>query len=142
MYKIILRIKLTLEIILGMRKLLLTVAIGAIFTFIVYLGLVNSLTRPSINFIAMTNDTAISLVFKKNNISDYDINDVQTRYVYLKSDGDIYMSNRDTNEIGHYLGHNTNQPITGGNHFAWEIKLTNNKTYFIDGISGDIVSEQ
>ena len=36
------------------RKLFLLVGIGILFTFVVYLGLIDSLTRPSITYMSMS----------------------------------------------------------------------------------------
>jgi len=125
-----------------LKKLLISLAVASIFTYLVYLGLMDSLTRSSINFISISNDTAISIVTKQNNLTSDNINKVISKYVYLKGNGEIYDSKIDTNYIGAYVG-KTSPTVTTGNHFGWEVYFPLiNKTYYIDHLTGETISEK
>ncbi|MGZ5501452.1 MAG: hypothetical protein ACXWEW_09930, partial [Nitrososphaeraceae archaeon] len=86
------------------KRLLLSVAVGVIITYLVYLGLMDSLTRSSINYLSISNDTAISLIFKNYNLSSQQLTNINSKYVYIKGNGEIYESKKDTNFIGNYKG--------------------------------------
>ncbi|HJT84721.1 MAG TPA: hypothetical protein VJ697_09580 [Nitrososphaeraceae archaeon] len=125
-----------------LKKLLLILVVASVFTFLVYISLIDSLTRPSVNYLPMSNDTAISIIAKRNNFTSEQINNVVSKYVYIKGNGEIYDSNVNTNSIGKYIG-KTLSTVTTGNHFGWELYFPNiNKTYFIDHLSGETVSEK
>jgi hypothetical protein len=59
--------------------------------------------------------------------------------VYIKGDGTIFKSDIGSNSIGKYLG-KTRPTITTGNHFAWMVKR-NSHDYFVDSVTGEIISE-
>jgi len=121
-------------------KFAISLGIGIVFALLVYFGLIDSLTRSSVNFQAIPNSTAVSIVLKENNLSKDDITYTQSKFVYLKSNGNLYLSDDKTKKIGNFIGI-TSPTITTGNHFAWEIKLTPiNQTYYVDHVSGDIIS--
>ncbi|MGZ5551530.1 MAG: hypothetical protein ACXWE7_12165 [Nitrososphaeraceae archaeon] len=118
----------------------MSVAVGVIITYLVYLGLMDSLTRSSINYLSISNDTAISLIFKNYNLSSQHLTNINSKYVYIKGNGEIYESKKDTNFIGNYIG-KSSPTITTGNHFGWEVKFPAiNKTYYVDHLRGDIIS--
>ena len=122
------------------KRVLLSVAIGVIITYIVYLGLLDSLSRSSINYLSISNDTAVSLIYKNYNLSSQHLPNINSKYVYIKGNGEIYESKKDTNFIGNYIG-KTSPTITTGNHFGWEVKFPAlNKTYYVDHLRGDIIS--
>ena len=122
------------------KRVLLSVAIGVIITYLVYLGLIDSLTRSSINYLSISNDTAISLILKNYNLSSQHLTDINSKYVYIKGNGEIYESKKDAKSIGKYIG-KTSPTITTGNHFGWEVKFPAlNKTYYVDHLTGDIIS--
>jgi hypothetical protein len=125
-----------------LKKLLISLAVASIITYLVYIGLMDSLTRSSINFISISNDTAISIIAKQNNLTSEHIDEVISKYVYVKGNGEIYDSKIDTNFIGDYLG-KTSTTVTTGNHFGWEVYFPLlNKTYYIDHLTGETISKK
>ena len=125
-----------------LKKLLISLAVASIITYLVYIGLMDSLTRSSINFISISNDTAISIVTKQNNLTSDNINKVISKYVYVKGNGEVYDSKIDTNYIGEYIG-KTSPTVTTGNHFGWEIYFPLiNRTYYIDHLTGETISKK
>jgi hypothetical protein len=124
------------------KKLLISLAVAAIITYLVYISLIDSLSRPSISYLSISNDTAISIIAKQNNLTASHIDNIISKYVYVKGNGEIYDSKMDTNFIGNYLG-KTSPTITTGNHFGWEVYLPNiNKTYYIDHLTGETISKK
>lgn len=124
------------------KKLLISLAVASITTYLVYIGLIDSLTRSSVNYTSISNDTAISLIVKQNNLTSEHIDKVLSKYVYVKGNGEIYDSKKDTNFIGNYIG-KTSPTVTTGNHFGWEVYFPIiNKTYYIDHLSGETISEK
>jgi hypothetical protein len=127
------------------KKLALSIAVSIVVMFLVYLGLQDSLNRPSIGRLPISSEIAISIVMqeqKKNNkdFNQTDLNDFSTRYVYLKGDGNIFASDIKSNSIGRYLDKTEEPTITTGNHFVWEVKdEENNYVYYIDHVSGEII---
>ena len=122
------------------KRVLLSVAIASLITYLVYLALIDSLTRSSINYLSISNDTAVSLILKHENLSSNDIKNINSKYVYIKGNGKIYESKKDTNFVGNYVG-KTSPTITTGSHFGWEVNLPAlNKTYYVDHLRGEIIS--
>jgi len=124
------------------KKLLISLAVASITTYLVYIGLIDSLTRSSVNYTSISNDTAVSLIIKQNNLTSEHIDKVLSKYVYVKGNGEIYDSKKDTNFIGNYIG-KTSPTVTTGNHFGWEIYFPIiNKTYYIDHLTGETISKK
>ncbi len=124
------------------KKLLIFLAVASIITYLVYIGLMDSLTRSSVNYTSISNDTAISLIVKQNNLTSKYIDKAILKYVYVKGNGEIYDSKIDTNFIGNYIG-KTSPTMTTGNHFGWEVYFPIiNKTYYIDHLTGETISEK
>jgi hypothetical protein len=122
------------------KQVLLSLAIASVITYFVYLALIDSLTRSSINYLSISNDTAVSIILKHENLSSNDINNINSKYVYIKGNGEIYESKKDTNFIGNNVG-KTSPTITTGSHFGWEVNLPAlNKTYYVDHLRGEIIS--
>jgi len=122
------------------KQVLLSLAIASVITYFVYLALIDSLTRSSINYLSISNDTAVSIILKHENLSSNDINNINSKYVYIKGNGEIYESKKDTNFIGNYVG-KASPTITTGSHFGWEVNLPAlNKTYYVDHLRGEIIS--
>jgi hypothetical protein len=122
------------------KRVLLSLAIASVITYFVYLAMMDSLNRSSINYLSISNDTAVSIIFKHENLSSNYINNINSKYVYIKGNGEIYESKKDTNFIGNYVG-KTSPTITTGNHFGWQINLPAlNKTYYVDHLRGEIIS--
>jgi uncharacterized protein YpmB len=123
-------------------KIVISLAIGIMMTFFVYVALQDSLNRPSLSRLPIAYDTAISIVMKKENLTQSDLNDFSTRYVYIRGNGSIFESDSNTNSIGKYLGRSQEPTITTGNHFAWEVKYKkNNLTFYVDHATGEIIAE-
>ena len=124
------------------KKLLISLAVASIITYLVYISLMDSLTRSSINFLSISNDTAVSIIINQNNLTSEDIDNIISKYVYVKGNGEIYDSKIDTNFIGDYLG-KTSPTVTTGNHFGWEIYFPIiNKTYYVDHLTGETISKK
>ncbi len=121
------------------KRLLVTVSFGILVTIIVYLGIVDSLNHPSISRLPISPGIAISKVIKSFNISENQLNS-SLQYVYLKSDGTVYESNPDSNQLGKIIG-NTEPPNIPGSHFAWEINdIQTKERYYVDAIFAEIIS--
>ena len=120
------------------NKVLVSAAIGLVATFLVYIGLQNSLRVPSLSSTPISSETAVAIVAKKQNLTLYNVNDFYTRYVYIKGDGTIFESDTGSTSIGKYLG-KTRPTITAGNHFAWMVKESRH-IYFIDSVTGETIT--
>jgi hypothetical protein len=109
-------------------------------TFLVYLGLQNSLKVPALFSAPISSKEAITTVVQKENLARYNLSDFSTKYVYIKGNGAIFESDDNSNSIGKYLG--KGEPtITTGNYFAWEVRKGNH-IYFVDSSTGEIISEK
>ena len=121
------------------KRILITLSFGILVTLVVFLGLQDSLNRPSLSRLPISADVAIVRVISTYNISE-DRLDKLPRYVYVKSDGNVYESNPEQNNIGKIIGH-TDITKTGGSHFAWEINdLQGKEKYYVDAIVAEIIS--
>jgi len=121
------------------KNLIVTVSFGILVTIVVYLGIVDSLNRPSLSRLPVSPDVAISRLVSAFNISKNQL-DSSPRYVYIKSDGTVYESNPDLNNVGKIIG-NAEPTNTGGSHFAWEIKdFQSKKKYYVDAAMATIIS--
>ena len=121
------------------KKLIITVSFGILVTIVVYFGIVDSLNRPSLSRLPVSPDIAISRLVSTFNISKNQL-DSSPRYVYVKSDGTVYESNPELNNVGKIIG-NAEPTNTGGSHFAWEIKdFQSKKKYYVDAAMATIIS--
>jgi hypothetical protein len=121
------------------KRILITISFGILVTLVVFLGLQDSQNRPSLSRLPISPDVAIARVISTYNISE-DRLDKHPPYVYVKSDGNVYESNPEQNNIGKIIGH-TDTTNTGGSHFAWEINdLQGRQKYYVDGVIGEIIS--
>jgi hypothetical protein len=122
------------------KKIIILVGIGGIVTFLVYLGLQNSLKVPALFSSPISSKQAITTVVQKENLARYNLSDFSTKYVYIKGNGAIFESDDNSNSIGKYLG--KGEPtITTGSYFAWEVRKGNH-IYFVDSSTGEIISEK
>ena len=122
------------------KKIIILVGIGGIVTFLVYLGLQNSLKVPALFSAPISSKEAITMIVQKENLARYNLSDFSTKYVYIKGNGAIFESDDNSNSIGKYLG--KGEPtITTGNYFAWEVRKGNH-IYFVDSSTGEIISEK
>lgn len=121
------------------KRIIVTASFGILVTIVVYLGIVDSLNRPSLSRLPISSDVAISKVISTFNISKYQI-EKSPHYVYVKSDGTVYESDPEFNNIGGIIG-NTEPTDTRGSHFAWEINdFQTKKKYYVDAVIGEIIS--
>jgi hypothetical protein len=122
------------------KKMIVSISVGVGVMLLTYLALQDSLNRPSLNRLPISSQTAVSIILKQENLTQNNLSDFSTNYVYIKGDGAIYESDVSLNSIGRYL--DTTEPtITTGNHFAWEVKnKQNQKRYYVDHITGEIIS--
>jgi hypothetical protein len=123
------------------KKMIVSISVGVGVMLLTYLALQDSLNRPSLNRLPISSQTAVSIILKQENLTQNKLSDFLTNYVYIKGDGAIYESEVSSNSIGRYL--DTTEPtITTGNHFAWEvINKQNQKRYYVDHITGEIISK-
>jgi hypothetical protein len=121
------------------KRIIVTISFGILVTIVVFLGIVDSLNRPSISRLPISPDIAISRVMSTLDISKNQI-DRSPQYVYVKSDGTVYESNPELNNVGKIIG-NTEPTNTGGSHFAWEINdFQSKKKYYVDATMAEIIS--
>jgi hypothetical protein len=120
------------------KKIPIFIAVGIVATVVVYLGLEYSLFFPTFFSAPISSEEAVSIVAHTLNLTNYDVNDFLTMYVYIKGDGSIFESNINSNSIGKYIG-KTAPTITTGNYFAWEVKYKSDD-YFLDSTTGEIIS--
>ena len=123
------------------KKMIVSISVGVGVMLLTYLALQDSLNRPSLNRLPISSQTAVSIILKQENLTQNKLSDFLTNYVYIKGDVAIYESEVSSNSIGRYL--DTTEPtITTGNHFAWEvINKQNQKRYYVDHITGEIISK-
>jgi hypothetical protein len=123
------------------KKMIVSISVGIGVMLLTYLALQDSLNRPSLNRLPISSQTAVSIILKQENLTQNKLSDFLTNYVYIKGDGAIYESEVSSNSIGRYI--DTTEPtITTGNHFAWEvINKQNQKRYYVDHITGEIISK-
>ena len=121
------------------KRILITLSFGILVTLVVFLGLQDSLNRPSLSRLPISPDVAIVRVISTYNISE-DRLDKLPHYVYVTSDGNVYESNPEQNNIGKIIGH-TDTTNTGGSHFGWEINdLQGKQKYYVDAVIAEIIS--
>ena len=118
---------------------MLTISFGILITFVVFFSLQDIQNRPSLSRLPIPPDLAILRVENTFNISENQI-DKSPNYVYVKSDGTLYESNPDLNDIGKSIG--VAEPTTtGGSHFAWEVDdLQGKHKYYVDSVIAEIIS--
>ncbi len=125
-----------------MNKIFLSILVGLLVMILVFLGVNDSLTRPSLNRIPIENNTAIEIVKKLDeSLRNLSLSKIQTKYVFVKGDGSIY-SVKNGDKIDKKIG--VTQPtISTGNHFAWQvITIPKNTTYYVDHITGQVISSK
>jgi hypothetical protein len=122
------------------KKIIILIGIGVVLTYLIYLGLQNSLKVPALFSTPISSKEAITTVAHKENLTRYNVSDFSTKYVYIKGDGTIFESDANSNSIGKYLG-KAEPTITTGNHFAWEV-IKNKHIYFVDSATAEVISER
>jgi hypothetical protein len=122
------------------KKIIILIGIGVVVTYLIYLGLQNSLKVPALFSTPISSKEAITTVAHKENLTRYNVSDFSTKYVYIKGDGTIFESDANSNSIGKYLG-KAEPTISTGNHFAWEV-IKNKHIYFVDSATAEVISER
>jgi len=85
-------------------------------------------------------ETSISIVAQMQNLTNYNMSDYSVNYVLVKGNGEVFNTDPTSKSVGERIGMAA-PTITGGNHFAWEVKSKRgNSTYYVDSTSGSIVS--
>ena len=122
------------------KKFAVTVTVSILVTFLVYIGIVTSLERPTLSRTPLSEENAVSIVIDKKNLNSSD-QDFVTEFVNIKGNGSFYESNINSNYVGTHLG-DSHPTINNANYFAWKVTdRMNNFTYFVDALNGEIVSE-
>nr|MDP9288913.1 hypothetical protein [Thermoproteota archaeon] len=65
------------------KKILVVIAFAIVATVVVYLGLEYSLLFPTFFSAPISSEEAVSIVAHTSNLTNYDVNDFSTRYVYI-----------------------------------------------------------
>jgi hypothetical protein len=122
-------------------KISLSVTVGIITMFLVYIALQTSIMIPSISRTPIISDTAISIVMNnEDRLAQSHNSNFATRFVYIKGNGSIFESDPNSNSIGRYLGSSGEPTITTGNHFAWEVLDKKDASlYYVDSVTGEII---
>lgn len=121
------------------KRILITLSFGILVTFVVFFGIQDSQNRPSLSRLPISPDIAILRVVNSINISENQI-EKYPQYVYVNSDGTVYESNPQLNDVGKNIGV-TEPTKTGGSHFAWEINdFERKQKYYVDSVIAEIIS--
>ena len=64
------------------RRVLLSLAIASVITYFVYLAMMDSLNRSSINYLSISNDTAVSIILKHENLSSQHLNNINSKSLH------------------------------------------------------------
>jgi hypothetical protein len=122
-------------------KISLSVTVGIITMFLVYIALQTSIMIPSISRTPIMSYTAISIVMNnEDRLAQSHNSNFATRFVYIKGNGSIFESDPNSNSIGRYLGSSGEPTITTGNHFAWEVLDKKDASlYYVDSVTGEII---
>lgn len=121
------------------KRILITLSFGILVTAVVFFGIQDSQNRPSLSRLPISPDIAILRVVNSINISENQI-EKYPQYVYVNSDGTVYESNPQLNDVGKNIGI-TEPTKTGGNHFAWEINdFERKQKYYVDSVIAEIIS--
>ncbi len=130
------------------NKVIFIVLLSIGFTLAMYWVLSYSLSQPNSTsgklipeeaYIIILHDVYNQSLDRLSEITFADLEgNFTSQYVIVKADGTIYQADRDTHEIGKLVG-NAVEPLTGGIHYGWEI-TTNNTKYYIDSLSGQMIS--
>ena len=126
----------------NIAKLSLSIIVGVITMFLVYIAIQDSIKVPSLSRIPILSDTAVSIVTENEDgfADSHNSNDFTTRFVYIKGNGSIFESDPNFNSIGRYLGSSGEPTITTGNHFAWEVLDKKCASlYYVDSVAGEII---
>lgn len=121
------------------KRILITLSFGILVTAVVFFGIQDSQNRPSLSRLPISPDIAILRVVNSINISENQI-EKSPQYVYVNSDGTVYESNPQLNDVGKNIGI-TEPTKTGGSHFAWEINdFERKQKYYVDSVIAEIIS--
>lgn len=130
------------------NKVIFIVLLSIGFTLAMYFVVNYSLSQQSTTFARLIPEEAYIIIlhdiFNKtlNDLRNITFDELQgkftSQYVMVDGDGNIYKANKDNHETFQVIN-KTNEPITGGSHFGWEI-VSNGSKYYIDSTSGQIIT--
>jgi hypothetical protein len=113
-----------------------------------YFVLSYSLSQPSTTFARLIPEEAYIIILHDvfnvplENLRNITFDDLQgkftSQYIMINGDGTIYRADKDSHETFEVVG-KTDEPLTGGSHFGWEI-TSNGSKYFVDSTSGQIIT--
>ena len=131
-----------------LNKVVFIVLLSIGFTLTMYFVLTYSLSQPSTTFARLIPEEAYIIilhdVFNKplENLRNITFDDLQgkftSQYIMIDGDGTIYRADKDSHATFEVVG-KTDEPITGGSHFGWEI-TSNGSKYYVDSTSGQIIA--
>ena len=129
-------------------KVVFIVLLSIGFTITMYFVLNYSLSQQSTTFARLIPEEAYIIilhdVFNKSlesllNVTFDDLKGkFSAQYVMINGDGIIYKADKDSHATFEVIGR-TNEPLTGGSHFGWEI-TSNGSKYYVDSTSGQIIT--
>ena len=129
-------------------KVIFIVLLSIGFTITMYFVLNYSLNQQSTTFARLIPEEAYIIilhdVFNKSlesllNVTFDDLKGkFSAQYVMINGDGIIYKADKDSHATFEVIGR-TNEPLTGGSHFGWEI-TSNGSKYYVDSTSGQIIT--
>jgi len=118
------------------------------FTVTMYFVLTYSLSQPNTTFPRLIPEEAYIIilhdVFNKplENLNNITFDELQgkftSQYVMINGEGTIYRADKDSHATFEVMG-KTDEPLTGGSHFGWEI-TSNGSKYYVDSTSGQIIT--
>lgn len=130
------------------NKVILIVLLSVGFTLAMYLVINYSLNQQSTTFARLIPEEAYVIilhdVFNKpmGDLLNITFDDVRgkfsAQYVMINGEGIIYEADKDSHTTSKVIGM-TNEPLSGGSHFGWEITFNGTK-YYVDSTSGRIIS--
>jgi hypothetical protein len=130
------------------NKVIFIVLLSVGVTVTMYFVLNYSLSQTSTTFARLIPEEAYIIilhdVFNKplemlQNITFDDLKGkFSAQYVMINGDGIIYRADKDSHETFEVIDR-TNEPLTGGSHFGWEI-TSNDSKYYVDSTSGQIIT--
>lgn len=130
------------------NKVIFIVLLSIGFTLAMYFVVNYSLSQQSTTFTRLIPEEAYIIILHDvfnqtlDDLRNITFDDLQgkftSQYIMINGEGKIYKANKESHETFELLGR-TNEPITGGSHYGWEI-VTNGSKYYIDSTSGQIIT--
>jgi hypothetical protein len=131
-----------------LNKVVFIVLLSIGFTLTMYFVLTYSLSQPSTTFARLIPEEAYIIILHDvlnksyENLRNITFDDLQgkftSQYIMIDRDGKIYRADKDSHATFEVIG-KTNEPLTGGSHYGWEI-TSNGSKYYVDSTSGQIIT--